>query len=672
MSETPSRLQRYSIPLLVALWPFAYFSDFVFPRNGAIRAVGNDFDYLYFRYKYYLLDELSRLHLPLWSPSEGAGFPFLVNPFAQALYPLNVPFAAFYRIAGGIHFADYQAYAVLGISIYALGTYHWLRALGLPLAGTVVSSLIVPVSFRLAELLRFPNAIHAAAWMPWTLWAITRLVKTGRTSRYGAATSGFVILLVTAGYPYFAFYSIFLFVPYGLIFWLPGFVDSGKARTLWACAFGALGCLLTSPYLIKMRQMLAATTDRQGKSYAYSTGYPFSGQDTLGSLVYPPAASPEGWYYFGIAGLLLILYFLVWPRRVRALPPFFSTWTFKLVMLGWFALISEITHGDRSRLFRFLWTRMPGFASLRAWGRMNIILLPLIAWLLAAAYEAFAERLTEPPKSRTRTGVEILAIVVPYLGILMLQSALGDGNHFHPYWNVYVQIAHPVAGAFLINGLYAFAALLLVWLSSRFQPWQSPWAHAGLAALVVVLSIRDIKPVGNFAWCGGTARYPSSRKELDVAKKNRESFSVPRTDVHDSLPLTASFNVGVVSNWYFERYVTFLRRAEREPEAKQRLLGIADGRKIFFSRSIDRPSLRSYLETELEGTYRVVQYDGDRLVVDVESPESGFVSFIDNWDPNWRASVDGQPTRLELLFGTFKSVPIDVGRHRVVFAYRFW
>jgi hypothetical protein len=125
--------------------------------------------------------------------------------------------------------------------------------------------------------------------------------------------------------------------------------------------------------------------------------------------------------------------------------------------------------------------------------------------------------------------------------------------------------------------------------------------------------------------------------------------------------LTASFNVGVVPNWDFERYVTFLRRAEREPEAKQRLLGIADGRKIFFSRSIDRPSIRSYLETELEGTYRVVQYDGDRLVVDVESPESGFVSFIDNWDANWRASVDGQPTRIELLFGTFKSVPIDAG-----------
>jgi hypothetical protein len=672
MSEMPSRQQRCSISLLVALWPFAYFSDFVFPKNGTIRVVGNDFEYLYFRYKYYLLDELSRFHLPLWSPSEAAGYPFLVNPFAQVLYPLNVPFAAFYRIAGGIHFADYQAYAVLGISIYALGTYHWLRALGLPLAGSVVSSLIVPVSFRLAELLRFPNAIHAAAWMPWTLWAITRLVKTGRTIRYGAAVSGFVILLVTAGYPYFAFYSIFLFVPYGLIIWLPGFVDSGKARSLWAGAFGVLGCILTGPYLIKMQQMLAATTDRQGKSYAYSTGFPFYRQDTLGSLVYPPAASPEGWYYFGVAGLLLILYFLVWPNRVRSLPPFFTTWTFKLAMLGWFAFISVITYGDRSRLFRFLWTRMPGFASLRAWGRMNIVLLPLIAWLLAVAYEAFAERLTEPRKSRTRTGVELLMLVVPYLGILMLQFSLADGNHFHPYWDVYVQIAHPDARSFLTNGLCAFAALLLVWLSSRFRPWRSPWAHAVLAALVVVLSIRDIKPVGNFAWSGGTKRYPSSRQELNVAKKNRDSFSVPRTEVSDSLPLTASFNVGVISNWDFERYVTFLRRAQSEPVAKQRLLGIADGRKIFFSRSIAGRSIRSYLETELEGTYRVVKYDGDHLVVDVESPESGYVSFIDNWDPNWRASVDGQPIRIELLFGTFKSVPIGAGRHRVVFSYGFW
>ena len=188
------------------------------------------------------------------------------------MYPLNVPFAAFYRIAGGIHFADYQAYAVLGISIYALGTYHWLRALGLPLAGTVVSSLVVPVSFRLAELLRFPNAIHAAAWCPDPV-GDHQAGRTGRTLRHGAAVSGFVILRVTAGYPYFAYFSIFLFVPYGLIFWLPGFVDSGKARTLWACAFGVLGCLLTGPYLIKMLRMLAATTDRQGKSCAYSASF---------------------------------------------------------------------------------------------------------------------------------------------------------------------------------------------------------------------------------------------------------------------------------------------------------------------------------------------------------------------------------------------------------------
>ncbi len=45
--------------------------------------LGNDFMALYFRYKVYLLDSLAGGHFPLWSPSEGAGYPFFSNPFTS-------------------------------------------------------------------------------------------------------------------------------------------------------------------------------------------------------------------------------------------------------------------------------------------------------------------------------------------------------------------------------------------------------------------------------------------------------------------------------------------------------------------------------------------------------------------------------------------------------------
>lgn len=40
------------------------------------------------------------------------------------------------------------------------------------------------------------------------------------------------------------------------------------------------------------------------------------------------------------------------------------------------------------------------------------------------------------------------------------------------------------------------------------------------------------------------------------------------------------------------------------------------------------------------------------------------------WYSDWKATVDSKPTKIKLLFGTFKSVQIPPGKHRVIFAYR--
>ena len=51
-------------------------------------------------------------------------------------------------------------------------------------------------------------------------------------------------------------------------------------------------------------------------------------------------------------------------------------------------------------------------------------------------------------------------------------------------------------------------------------------------------------------------------------------------------------------------------------------------------------------------------------------PLAGHLSFIDNWDYGWKVYVDGNPAKMELLFGTFKSVRVPPGRHRVEFCYQ--
>jgi uncharacterized membrane protein YfhO len=46
-----------------------------------------------------------------------------------------------------------------------------------------------------------------------------------------------------------------------------------------------------------------------------------------------------------------------------------------------------------------------------------------------------------------------------------------------------------------------------------------------------------------------------------------------------------------------------------------------------------------------------------------------YVSFIDNWNGDWRVLVDGREAKMERPFGTFKGVRVEAGEHRVSFEY---
>lgn len=85
----------------------------------------------------------------------------------------------------------------------------------------------------------------------------------------------------------------------------------------------------------------------------------------------------EGWYYFGMLGLLLVLVYLAQvlfpsPRIRREL-------LFVAILAIWLGGITYLTMGKDSYLFQLMWHYWPGFSRLRIWPRLNIMLVPLIA-----------------------------------------------------------------------------------------------------------------------------------------------------------------------------------------------------------------------------------------------------------------------------------------------------
>lgn len=648
-------MNKIKIAGLLLAWPFLCLFLYVIPINGRFLEIGNDFLHLYYVFKPYLLDHLIHGRIPLWSPSEAAGFVFHANPFAAVYYPLNIPLAVFYKLFGGYSVLDHQRFAVFGLSLYGLGLYSWLRSLNIPLRPALFSALIMGVSFKLTELLRFPNAIHAAAWMPWTLFSVTQILKSSASLKkmwaYGSLLLFSCVSLLTAGYPYFIYYFAFLLVPYLVVCIVPklrrNLLKIGEINWLKVCGvFAAAGVAtlsLVGPYLKQISQLMRQTTDRNLADFDFSTQHVFNWTDSLGSLVFPPAAQIEGWYYFGALPLALIVVFLFYKRR-------------PLLIVFWIAVISYITYGKFSYLFSLLWGYLPYFSHLRVWGRMNIILVPLFAWLLALSYEWLEKNFS------SHLRVPFAAV---FSGIILIQIVLFVFGVEDSYWAQYYATHLSLPKNFKLIFIFATLAACL-YMTFQLNKAKAPLLFVGL----LIFSLPDVLGAGIWTWCK-KFRPADKRETLNIAAANEKSFRSLRYDINTTISLDNFYFVGVVDNWHFERYAAFRKKYSREEKEMRELLGIETGQKLFISSQSSYPSIREFLDDadKIKASLGLVRYSGDELLLSVRLPRDGYLSFIDNWEKNWSATVDGQVVPIEMLFGTFKTVPVPQGDHRVQFKY---
>ena len=692
---------KFILPTIVFCWPVLYLFNHVFTIDGKYTAIGNDFIALYYRYKIYLLAGLAEFHLPLWSPSEAAGFPFYSNPFAQAFYPLNLLLVVWYKIFGGFNPLDYQLFTVLGISIFALGLFMWLRLLNTNPRAALFAALVMSVSFRMTEITRFPHAVHTAAWYPWILYAMTKIILSTswkKTAQYGILLTFFFICLLTGGYPYYIYYTIFLFGPYLLVFLIkplsiqfidPEAVNWKRALSAMVLA-GVVAVLICSPYLFGCKQLISQTTDRGGTSFAYSTEHTFTFEDTIGSLMYPPAAMEDGWNFFSITALLIIFLYLL--RRNCAASAeqkgdlasvnLNDRWI-KLFLISWIGIISYISYGRDSYLFIFLWKYMPGFSALRVWPRLNIVLVPILAWLALQAYASFesvisgradAARLSSHKfsiKNQPKILSAVVALAAIYMVILGTQLYLYLNKIYDPYWLEFHKQLTPQRIKFIVYGAAGFASICTILLLSRRIQLRSNRSLAVILFVLLATAVLEMRPVGTHIWTHeGT--YQPNRFTLDIPALNKASFQFCRIDQSFTIALNSVFSAGIIDNWYFNRYVKFLRATQNELPARRVLLGVQDGTKVFFSESIKHETIVSFLHDA--GRYlpagSLLFYNGDELRWEIQAPAAGYLSFIDNWDSGWKATVDGEPAEIELLFGTFKSVKLTPGLHRVQFKYQ--
>jgi hypothetical protein len=75
------------------------------------------------------------------------------------------------------------------------------------------------------------------------------------------------------------------------------------------------------------------------------------------------------------------------------------------------------------------------------------------------------------------------------------------------------------------------------------------------------------------------------------------------------------------------------------------------------------------LADSIIGNVQIASYDPNRIIIEADLQNSGFLILSDNFHPDWKASIDGKPTKIYRAYHTFRAVYLDSGKHTINFFY---
>lgn len=664
-------MKRFVVPVAAFLFPLLYYFRFVYP-NSALLLLQNDFDWLYFVYKGYLADAVAHGHFPLWSPAEAGGYAFFGDPFTAPLYPLNVLPILTRLVVGYYNAWFHQIFTVLGVCLFALGLYHWLdKTYRRPMAA-LFTAMTLAASWAVADFMRFPNAIHALAWMPWVLSAIQAAHRSSRALPVYAGMGG-LACQITAGYPYFVVYSLFVYVGYtAYLHW----TAPGAGRLLRQVALLGVPVLVTFPYTSAVSEVMKVTADRAGGDFAFATAHAFGPVDLVGAFVFPPVCTVEGCCYAGILAVFLLVLYLWRGRDVHE----------KLaVIVGCMGLLGLIM-GFRSYLFTPLWSFLPVVNRMRVFARMMVALVPLLAIAIHQGFTLLVDDLDRATGERALGPRAVIGVLAPVFAVQALLYCVRDSFN-HDYLSLQARLMPEGTREidFLVYTLLTAGVLLIAMTIA----W-SRLRHGRLVlfAILAMLVTQDAGNQGRFLWASPLAKVLETKggapsgdllgQAWGLAKRGgnfhrliRDYFILDRRS--ETVGLTADGLTKVpMPNFGFDSYARFYRVAAAAPHELDALMG---QQKLFFHSSL-HDSATDFL-ADVQASVAAAEppaleyFDGDELRLSLTTHAPGHLSWIDNFDAGWRAEVDGVRVPIALSLTTFKSVALSApGRHSIRFVYR--
>lgn len=676
--------------LLISFLILVFFARYLSGKNlfFATDEASSDLLDFYYPQRAYLADHLKQGQIPLWTPYQQNGFPFLAEAQTGVFYPPNLILFRLLPTPLAFNWSIILSYFIL-----SFGTYFFLRTIKLDRLAAFFGSLVITFSgFFIAHLKHVP-LLQVATFLPWTLLLTEKIITTYR-SQYALGLAFIMALMILPGHLPTA-YSIILFALfYFLLRLAQEFKERGEAIKPLVLFFFSLllSFLLSAIQLLPTLEMIPySTRNIPLVSVNFSSKLidqimmfinPFSfGNPGLGNYL---ASKPNFWEINGYLGLLPLLLALYAFLKIKQISPFKALLIVSLIFV----------FGMPRGFFDFLWNFLPGLIFTRIPSRF--LLFTDFSLIVLAAFSM--QKLIQKRLSEGKT------IVIA----ILLFTVLDLGWYFYQYygsmsaqkWQETPQSAaflHQDKQSFRITNIGQDFSYSLAYQAAGGWLGNSDYFLAAKETLPPTLNSLFKIPSVHFQYEYAGAFALSRRSQLSLLTQGEDLFkpSAPKIlglqNVKYLLSMTplppeatSSFKLVFETSPKAElppltilENPQFLPRAYFVPTS----LVLTREKALAFMISSDfNPHQQVILEKNLDlpqngqGTkkqdIRLVEDAEDRLQFQVETPTSAYFVLTDSFYPGWKAKIDGQETEIAVANYAFRAIPIPAGKHLVEFNYQ--
>ena len=346
--------------------------------------------------------------------------------------------------------------------------------------------------------------------------------------------------------------------------------------------------------------------------------------------------------------------------------------------------------------------------ALRTWPRLNIIIVPVIILLFSVSLKYFLIYLKENNKQDLTKITKFLVLMSGCIIIVQFLFYYFDYQN-NEYWNFWqkkrfdeaINLLPSILGDYLklYNGpvyiLFSIFSISFLIITLSYKKLRE---NINLfCTLILILVSSELFVISNLQW--SIPEWKTKFYQIEnPLRKLQDGFNSKRiidtVKGNEYFRDNRLFNVNYPDNYGYDKhaknFTTYFQRYKGEKntnisDSDLRLVKLFYGatneaKKIFLSKSIDHENIVSFVNdsnsfeksNEFSINILINEYNGNTLKLEIESENDGWLSFIDNWDYGWKASINGKKTKIYKLLESYKSIKIKKGFSKVKFQYKPW